>query len=795
MTIKKNVDVIISAVDQYSDELSSFGLGMGKIAAGAAVVEAAILGASVAAAKLTVDIGQSLFRAATDFSGATLDVTAVAQSFGTTQEDVSEILDKLTVKFPLTGKQAGDAMQRIAQEGYGAKDAMENMASSAVTLQIATGVDLDTGIRAVVNTMDAFQMSIEDTDRVVNALAQTAFTSAANVAELREGLKYAAPIASAAGWSFEETVAAVAKLIGVGLEASQAGTTLRMAISQLMKETDRGAAALAKYGLTYADVNPEVNSLAEIIGKFEGKTLGAKDAVDIFGVRAMTMNMIIRNGVDDFEGYTDSITGTTAAYDAMAVKMQKWSVVQDMVAGDIDVFKNTIAKELVPAVVDLVGKTENEGIRGVITQLKELEAEHHAIGRPLVETFTSLKDILSEVFKSSFGDVEGLYNWLSNIASALGANLEILAIWGSEFLKAMGADTDSASKLVTILRVVNTAIAAIAIPIAAIHDMFAGLFDLVMIGTDAIQWAWASAMGNMTEGLLELYRMADRLPFVDMAQDIAEAEASLESWRKKAEQAFNHEPVQRWSDNVVTAMVKADDAIDDMADDAAGAQWKMANGWKPVEDGTAGLVKEAKEYDDALISGTLALEAMAGSYEEVEEAVVDVTEKTEEMEDALKRAHELAKLEVEWKAKIDIEKIQAATEVLKAQSEEAKAAFDSIGGSVEAAATASADMFSSLVGGIGDLLGTGTYSDMQKMAAEQLDIQRDLADAQIELTEAEAELMESRRRKIDQGGDLATINVQIEGDTEGWLAGLVQSLFENIMAKAEAEAFACLCTE
>jgi hypothetical protein len=47
-------------------------------------------------------------------------------------------------------------------------------------------------------------------------------------------------------------------------------------------------------------------------------------------------------------------------------------------------------------------------------------------------------------------------------------------------------------------------------------------------------------------------------------------------------------------------------------------------------------------------------------------------------------------------------------------------------------------------------------------------------------------LQNDRMRRGEAGSQ---VNVAVEGDMEGWLAGLIESLFKDIMVKASAESF------
>ena len=651
MAVERQVNVVISAVDQFSGVLTNFGGSFKLIALGAVAVEAAILAASVAAAKFAFNIGTNVFEAATDFYDAIFDIEAVASSFGTTAEEIGGVLDDLVNKFPVTGKKGGEALQLIAQMGFGAEEELRKVSDSAMTLSIATGTDLKTAAEATIASMNQFGLSIENTDRVINIFAAAAFTSAASVSDLKEAMKYAGAEAALSGISIEVTAAACAKLRDYGLEASQTGTIFRMALSKLYKETEAGAESLAKYGLTYEDVNPSVVGLTGIIEAFGGQTLDAKDAMNIFGVRSKAMAFLVNEGAESFNEYVKTITDTTAAYDAAEIKLGKWAVVMDNVGGSMDIFKKTIAGDIVPVLIEFVGKTENDGIRGVITQLMEMERVSGSIGKPMIDLFESLKDVADDLFADAFEDVEGFYDWLGLISEVLGKNIEILAIWGAAAIEAFIGATDEGEELKFILELVNGAITALMIPVGLIHDLFVGFFYMVKLGWDTIESLAYGFNAAIADSIVVLLKLVNVLPFVDMADQIKIAAEEAEKWKQMAVDAFDTEPPELWTGKVIEASAKATKAINKFGTEGVEAQEKVGE-----------ATEKSIEKTGLLASEVLAL---GDDYEYVDGKVVKIKESTEATTREVKYMGEAAKETKEQFS--EIEKFEIKMELLKWQ--------------------------------------------------------------------------------------------------------------------------------
>jgi TP901 family phage tail tape measure protein len=569
MAIESEAKIIISAVDKYSDTFGDLNSGFGTLTKTAMLASTAVATFSVGMAALTVKMGSSAVQSAADFRDAIFDVSAVVGNAGASTGQISTILDDLVQKFPVTGAQAGKALESIAQFGFGAEEQLKNISDAAVGLQIATGTDLNTTVSALTATLNQFGLEASETARVSNVLAAAQFNSAASVSDLREGLKFAGPIAKLFNKDLESTVGVLSLLRDSGLAAEQSGTLLRGAMVALSKETEKGTSALAKYGLTYADVNPATKSYVEILKSFNGATIEGSDAIAIFGTEASSFASIINKGSDSLSKRIGQVTATSSAEDAAAEKSKKWSVVLDNLGGTLDVFKKTIAEGLLPVIIDFIGSDENSGIRGVIDQLLKLEKSSGSIGGPLIDAFNALRDATKDVFDNSFqGNIENVYDWLSNISKALSENIKIIINLGAEFAKLFIDSTTGAEKLQALLKVANVAITAIALSVAVVRDSFTGLYLIATDGATELNVIINELDKSLAEFGLAVLEAIDRIPFVDLSKSITEVKENIKLYQKEIDagnaKLSDSKPAELWSKSVLEASAKNIESIEEL---------------------------------------------------------------------------------------------------------------------------------------------------------------------------------------------------------------------------------------
>jgi len=248
-----------------------------------------------------------------------------------------------------TAGQSADALYYLGSAGFSATQSVEAL-NGVLTLAGATGSDLASTAESVAANISAFNLEAKDAERVSNVFAAAIGNSQATMQKLSNSMSYIGPVASAFNQSIEGTVGLLQILYNNGFEASQAGTALRSALSDLANATSPANAKLEALGVTFDEINPQTHSYAEIFGTLQEKVTDASDVMAIFGDRAgPAMIKLIEAGKDKIDEYTTAVTGTNAAAEQYAIQ-------NDTLAGSFDMFKsalegttNSIIEQLVPA--------------------------------------------------------------------------------------------------------------------------------------------------------------------------------------------------------------------------------------------------------------------------------------------------------------------------------------------------------------------------------------------------------------------------------------------------------------
>ena len=315
---------------------------------------------------------QAASAAAIGFAGATAVVgarfeqaiTTVAalstdgmQNIGALEDQAREL--GATTAFSAT--QAADAMKSFAQAGMTATQIIE-ASRPALLLAGAAGTDMSVATAGMTATMKQFGLETTDAGRVSDVFSMAMRTSLFDLQGLSDAMKYGGTVGAGFGMSLEQTTASLAQFRNLGLEATQAGTNFRMAMIKAARVTSKGAAILDKYGLSAADINPELNSFAEIMQKVGDAGISTTETIELFGSRAganvAQIASQFRDGTTSFfemeEGLRNSAGSTEEVYGQM----------MDTVSGQFAIAKSAF-EELMLSVFDTYG----DDLKAFLTEL------------------------------------------------------------------------------------------------------------------------------------------------------------------------------------------------------------------------------------------------------------------------------------------------------------------------------------------------------------------------------------------------------------------------------------------
>lgn len=235
----------------------------------------------------------------------------------------SEALDALRAQARMLGAttsfKASEAAQGqgfLAMAGFTPK-AIQQAMPAMLDMAKAGGIQLARTADISSNILSGFGLEADQMGRVADVLTLGFSTANTNLEMLGDTMKYVAPIAKASGVSLEESVAMAGLLGNVGIQSSQAGTTLRSMLLRLASPSSKAAVALGKLNVQTQDSSGNMRSMLDITSEVaravERLGNGQRLSVlkDIFGEEpaAGMAELIERAGAGEIEKYRALLQG------------------------------------------------------------------------------------------------------------------------------------------------------------------------------------------------------------------------------------------------------------------------------------------------------------------------------------------------------------------------------------------------------------------------------------------------------------------------------------------------------
>jgi TP901 family phage tail tape measure protein len=286
-------------------------------------------------------VGGTALKMGGDFQASMNQVAAVTGATGDTFDALSDQAKLLGSTTQFSASEAADAMYFLASAGFKTEEIMGAM-PGVLQLAAAANMDLATATDIASNILSGYGMEAEELGRVNDVLVKTFQSTNVNVAMLGESMKYAAPVAKAAGIEFEEAASLIGLFGNAGIQGSMAGTALRGTISRLLNPVGEAAEVIAELGLQTKTSSGDLVPMRDLLGQLEDAGITAEQAMRLFGQEAgpammaalsegsqalgdLTEGARNSGGVAEkvasvqMEGFKGAIKGLTSAFEGLQI--------------------------------------------------------------------------------------------------------------------------------------------------------------------------------------------------------------------------------------------------------------------------------------------------------------------------------------------------------------------------------------------------------------------------------------------------------------------------------------------
>lgn len=380
-------------------------------------------------------LGTAIIKTGADYEAGMSKVQAISGATADEMEMLGDEAMRMAAKTEFSTAQSAQAYQYMSMAGWDAQQMVDGL-SGIMLLASASGEDLASTSDIVTDALTAFGLEASDSGRFADVLAAASNSANTNVSMLGESFKYVAPVAGAMGYSVEDVSIALGLMANSGIKASQAGTTLRTAITNMAAPTSNMVKVMEEYGISLTDADGNMLSFAEIMGVLRDRMGGLDEATQaaaasqLFGKEAMSgMLAIINSAPEEFDSLTEAIYNSTGTTEQMAAIMNDNAAgAMAMLSSAINVLFTNLSEFLIPAFTEII-----RTITEIVNWFNELDAGTQRLILTITGVVAAAGPILIAIGKiiAAIGTIGsaigGLIGMIGNAGTAISGLFAILA--------------------------------------------------------------------------------------------------------------------------------------------------------------------------------------------------------------------------------------------------------------------------------------------------------------------------------------------------------------------------------
>lgn len=400
----------------------------GKLDAGlrGAMGKAAGIGAGIAAALGTAQMGKDILKLGMDLDSAMNNLRAVSGASTEQIDTMRQHAKELGQSADLVGTSTTDAVDAMLELSRGGFSVQQSMDGAKGSLQLATAAQIEVGQAAEMTStfINTFGLEAEDAGRVADVLAGAANAAAGEIPDMALGMQQAGTVASMFGISMEETTTALAMFANAGISGSDAGTSLKTMLTMLANPSKDAQAALDKLGVSAHDAQGNFVGLPELFNQLgDAQERMSQEDFNQAAAAAFGTDAIRAAGVgaqaagDNWDKLYEQITRTGSAAEMAAAQTEGLPGIKDRLENTLEGIGSNIYEDIQPALVDLgtyaLDTLEDVGpqIEGFVSDLASSITELVESGR-LEDMFASAKVVAEDLL----GVAKGLIDAVGTVA-------------------------------------------------------------------------------------------------------------------------------------------------------------------------------------------------------------------------------------------------------------------------------------------------------------------------------------------------------------------------------------------
>ena len=282
---------------RVAKSIQNTGKSISSLGAKMMALSAPIMGAAVAGAKLNSEFTTGLAKVST-----LVDTTKV------NMQELRQATIELSNSTGIAVTELTEGEYQAISAGVDASKVMGFMKVSALGAK-AGFTDMTTATDALTTVINAYGMSADDANSIMDKLIVTQNLGKTTVDEMGKSLGQVIPIASQTGMSVDELLASVSALTASGIKTSESMTGMKAALSNIIKPSESASKLAQQLGLEFNTAHLKSVGWAKFLDEIKEKTGGNSDMMaNLFGSTEALNSIMVLTG-KGANKFADSLNG------------------------------------------------------------------------------------------------------------------------------------------------------------------------------------------------------------------------------------------------------------------------------------------------------------------------------------------------------------------------------------------------------------------------------------------------------------------------------------------------------
>lgn len=367
------IDRMTATVKGMQASVSSFtksaSKGLGDLDGVNSRVTAGIKATAVAMAGVGVTAGalaHNVIGVGADFEQAITNVGAVSLMTRDQIADLEKEALRLGANTKFSAVEVANAMEMMGKAGFDNAQILQGV-GGILAAAAAEGAGLEETASNVSNVLKGMGLATSESGRVADVLTLASARTNSSISSLGESMKNVSSTARTFGIKFEDTVAAVALLQDVGLDASEAGSSLNSMLTMMAAPSAAVSAQMKELGVSFSDAQGNMLPFTDVLGQLSNsaqKSGGNMKQVaffaDLLGMRGAKAAGNLKDLFNE-----GKVTKLKTELDGAAGSAEKMAGIRmDTLLGDWEQFDGAINSTKI-AIFNL----QNGPLRGVVQEM------------------------------------------------------------------------------------------------------------------------------------------------------------------------------------------------------------------------------------------------------------------------------------------------------------------------------------------------------------------------------------------------------------------------------------------